>query len=213
MALIATSTYSPVPGREAEAEALMKEGLELMKGFGAKGCVGRLTSGGVQNNLTLFLEFADAKAYGDALDRAYASAESQKLIDKGRKAAVLIPVGAADYAEVPGFEVPYGEISSSAVIGIGSYRIHSGKEGQVHEWMKEGKKISEGMGAKIRIMQSRASDPDRVTATVGYYRTFSEWASHWSALATDSRAQAFAANVAQQPPHADFLDAKVLRVI
>jgi hypothetical protein len=73
MATIATSTYTPAPGHEAEAEALMKEGLELMKKFGAKGYVARLASGGVQNTLTLFLEFENDAAYGAALDQAYAS--------------------------------------------------------------------------------------------------------------------------------------------
>ena len=213
MAIIAVSSYSPVLGKEAEAEALMKEGLEQMKGFGAQGYVATLALGGVQNTLSLFLEFPDAETYGTALDRAHAHTDSRKLIDRGRQAQVLVPVGAADYAEIPGFEVPYDDIHSHGIIAMGVYRIRHGKHAQVHEWMKEGKQISEGLGAKIRLLQSRASDPHGITATVGYYRNFAEWAKHWAALATDARWQAYGENVDQQPPHADFLKTMVMRVV
>lgn len=213
MATIAISTYSPVLGKEAEAEALMKEGLEQMKGFGAQGCVCTTVLGGVQNTLSLFLEFPDAEAYGSALDRAYAHTDSQKLMDHGRQSQALVPVGAADYAEIPGFEVPFDEIRSHGIIAMGLYKIHHGKQAQVHEWMKEGKQISEGLGAKIRMMQSRASNPDGVTATVGYYNNFADWSRHWGALGTDATWQAYGEKVAQEPPHADFLSTTVMRVL
>lgn len=213
MALVATSSYRPVLGREAEAEALMKDSLGLMQGFGAKGHVGRLAFGGLQNTLTLFLEFADAEAYGAALDQAHADQESLSFVDRGRQAAVLAPAGAAEYAEIPGFEVPFEEIGSHRVIAIGLYRIHHGKHGQVHEWMKEGKGISEGLGARMRMLESRASDPHGVTATVGYYRDYAHWAKHWSALASDAQWKAYGERVGQSPPHADFLSTSVHQVI
>jgi hypothetical protein len=126
---------------------------------------------------------------------------------------VLVPAGAADYAEIPGFEVPYDQIRSQNVIVIGSYRIHHGKHAQVHEWMKEGKALNDARGVKTRVIQSQASDPDGVTATVGYYRSFAELSSHRAALQNHPDYKAYGEKVAKHPPHADFLHAKVMQII
>ena len=213
MATIAVSAYLPVQGKEAEAEALLKEALEMMKGFGAQGHVNTLVLGGVQNTLSLVTEYKDAEAFGAALDAAYAHTDSQAFIDRGRQVQALVPVCSVSYNEIPGFEVPYDEIRSHGVIVAGLYKIHHGKHAQVHKWMREGKAISEKLDAKVRMLESEASEPHGITATVVYYPNFAEWTRHTTALAADPEWQAYGEKVAGKPPHAEFLRTTVMRVI
>lgn len=213
MAVLAVSSYLPVQGKEGDAEALLKEALEMMKGFGARGHVSTLVLGGVQNTLSLVLEFESASTYGGALDAAYAHRDAQAFVERGRGAQALVPAGAVDYWEIPGFELPGDAIGSYGVVALGTYRVHHGKESEVHGWMREGKAISEGLGAKVRMLRSGASDPHGVTATMAYYRNFTEWAKHWSTLAADPKWRAYGEKVASKPPHADFLSTTVMRVI
>jgi hypothetical protein len=212
MAVVAISAYSPVLGKEAEAEALLKEGLEVLKRFGAQeGHVNALVLGGVQNTLSLVTEYKDAEAFGATLDAAYANTGS--FIERGRQAQALVPVYSVEYTEIPGFEVPYDEIRSHSVVVSGLYRIHHGKQAQVLEWMRQGKAISEKLGAKVRMLQCGASDPDGVTATMVYYPSFAEYTRHTAALAADPEWKAYGEAVASKPPHADFLRTTVMRVL
>lgn len=213
MVAIAVSTYLPVHGKETEAETLLKDALEMMKGFGAQGHVCSLVLGGVQNTLSLVTEYKDSETFGAALDAAYAHADCQTFIDRGRQAQALVPVRSLDYTELPGFEVPYEQIRSHGVIVEGVYRVHHGKHAQAHEWMREGKAISERLGAKVRMLQSGASDPNGVTATMVYYPNFAAWTRHTAALAADSEWKAYGERVAGKPPHAEFLRTTVMRVI
>lgn len=213
MATLAVSAYSPVLGKEAQAAALLKESLEVMKGFGAQGHVSSLVLGGVQNTLSLVLEFENAEAYGGALDAAYADTGSQAFMDRGSQAQALVPAYSMDFTEIPGFEVPYDQIRSHGIIVSGLYRIHHGKHAQVHEWMRQGKEISEKLGATVRMLQSGASDPDGTTATMVYYPNFAAWTRHTAALAAHPEWKAYGEQVASKPPHAEFLRTTVTRVI
>ena len=213
MAVIAGLTSTPVPGKETEAEALMKKSLELMKRFGAKGHVESLVLGGVPGSLSLVLEYPDEEAFGASLDAAYADRDSQAFMERGRKAEALVPVRSTEYSEMSGLEVPFDEIEGSGVIVMGTYRIHHGNHAKAHEWMKRGKKISEKHGVKVRMLQSSASDPTGETATAVYYPSFTAWRRHLKALAADKEWQAYGAEVAKHPEGAEFLRTSVMRVI
>jgi len=62
-------------------------------------------------------------------------------------------------------------------------------------------------------MQSMASDPFGVTATVAYYPNFTDWGKSTEALMADPESQALRAEIMGHDASADFLRTTVLRVI
>jgi len=214
MAVVTVATFAPAPGKNAEAQDLLKEYLAIVRGnHGVKGHLTSVVSGGPIGSLGVALEYADAAAYGATLDKTLADKDLQKFIKHAQEAKAATPVASAVYTELPGLEVPYAEIASATVITATSFKIHPGKQAQSLERIKRSKTLLEKHGAKTRAYQSIVSDPFGVTATVTYYPNFTAYGKAGAALTADPEWQAFVAEITGASASADFLRNVVLHVV
>jgi hypothetical protein len=213
MAVIAVNTFTSAPGKQTEAQTLLKEVVEIASGFGAKGQVNALVRGGVQGTLSVVLEYPDTVSYGAALDRTNADPSWQKFLARAQQAQALVPVRSLDYVELPGLEVPHADIASRSVVVATLFKIRDGKQTQSLERIARSKAITEKHGGKVRSLQSIASDPFGLTASVVYYENFTAWGKAGAALAADPEWQAFGAEIRGAQASSDFLRTMLMRVI
>jgi hypothetical protein len=213
MSTIGVTTYTAVPGKTAEAITVLKEALGLIKGYGGHGHVSSLVRGGVPGTLSLVVEFADAAAYGAAIDRSNSDKHMQEFLTQAQKAPVLAPVRAVDYVEAPGFEVPYSEVASHTVMVATLFKVHHGKQAESLDRVKRSKAITQKHGGKVRVLQSVASDVFGLMATVAYYANFTAWGKAGTALTADADWQALGAEIMGEHASAELLRTSVMRVI
>ena len=62
MSAISVNSWTAAPGKMAEGQALIKDALQIMAGYGAKTTLAITVRGGVQGTLTTMTEYADAAA-------------------------------------------------------------------------------------------------------------------------------------------------------
>lgn len=213
MAVISLTTFEPVLGKAAEALSLMKEAQELIAAQGANVQVVSLVRGGVQGNLSVVAEYADTAAYGALMEKVNADDGWQSFMARAQSAAVAQPVRSVDYAELPGLELSFDDISSCTVAMASVFRIRDGQQELSLDRIQRWKTISERHGAKCRAMSSLASDPAFLTATVGYYDNFVEWGRIGQALGSDPEWQAFGAEIRSGGASADFLRTSLMRIV
>lgn len=213
MAAIAVSVFEPVLGKVQEAHTLIKEGQEVIAGLGSRVQVGLLARGGVQGQLTVIVENDDAASYGAALDKLYADEGYQGFLARAQASGAMTPVRTADYLEIPGCELAFGDIADAGVIMASLLIMRDGQQeksiGRIQRW----KTLVEKHGAKARAMQAIASDPFGVVATVAYYKSFTAWGKIGQALSADPEWQAFGAEIRGENPSSDFLRTTLYRVI
>jgi hypothetical protein len=213
MAVVAVSQFATAPGKAAEAQSLLKEALEVLTGLGAKGSVSTIARGGVPGTLSVVTEFDDIETYGAYLDRVNADRGVQKFMQRAQSSNVLIPLRSVDYNEIPGLEVPYADIAKAGAIHATLFKIKDGKQAQSLDRIKRSKVLLERHGAKVRALQSFASDPFGITATVAYYANFAAWGKCSKALAADTEWQKFGAEITGEQASSEFLRSMLLRAI
>jgi len=213
MASISVNVFEPVVGKAAEAVGLVKEAQEILTGLGNKVQVAQLVRGGVPGQLSVIVETADAAAYGASLDKLNADVGFQSFMLRATAAAAAVPVRSVDYAELPGLEANFDDLAGSRVIMASLFIIREGQLERSVERIERWKSISEKHGAKCRALQSIASDPAFVTATIGYYENFTEWGRIGQALGTDPDWQAFAGEIRGADASADFLRTSLMQII
>ena len=213
MASISVNVFEPVVGKAAEAVGLVKEAQEILTGLGNKVQVAQLVRGGVPGQLSVIVETADAAAYGASLDKLNADEGFQSFMLRAGAAAAAVPVRSVDYAELPGLEANFDDLAGSRVIMASLFIIREGQLERSVERIGRWKAISEKHGAKCRALQSIASDPAFVTATIGYYENFTEWGRIGQALGTDPDWQAFAGEIRGADASADFLRTSLMQII
>ena len=213
MAAISVSMFESAPGKLSIAQNLLKEGLEILTGLGARGQVTALVRGGVPNSLGIVSEFEDAEAYGAGLDRIFADEGFQQFINRAQESEALIPVRSVDYAEIPGMEVPFAAVESAGVILATVFKVRNGKQEQSLVRIARAKELTEKHGGKVRALQAIASDPFGITATAIYYENFTEYGKAGMALNNDPDWQAFGAEIRGEEASSDFLRTSLLRIL
>lgn len=213
MASVSVSQFQPALGKVAEAVGLLKEAQEIVTGLGGKVQVASLVRGGIPGTLSIVVEYDDAAAYGAALDALNADEGMQQFMARAQASGFATPVRSVDYAELPGLEANYDDIASCSVLMASLFIIREGRFEESLERIQRWKTLTEKHGAKCRAMQSIASDPAFVTATVGYYENFTEWGKIGQALGADPEWQAFGAELRGENASADFLRTSLMRVI
>jgi hypothetical protein len=213
MSAISVNSWTAAPGKMAEAQALIKDAMQIMTGYGAKTTVAITVRGGVQGTLTTMSEYADAAAYGASIDRSAADPDWQKFMARAQQSQALVPVRSADYVEIPGLETPHSEIASHTAIRATLFTIRDGMHAKSLDRIQRSKAITERHGAKVRALQAVASAPFGLYAVVVYNRNFTEAGKSQAALATDPQWQAYVAEILGDNASADFLRSTLLRVI
>jgi hypothetical protein len=213
MAVIAVSQFIPAPGKAAEAQALLKEALEILVGLGAKGSVATVARGGVPGTLNIVTEFADVETYGAYMDRFNTDQGLQKFRQRAQESRALSPLKSVDYNEIAGLEVPYADIAKAGAIQATVFKVKPGKQAQSLDRIKRSKALMEKHGAKVRALQSFASDPFGLTATVAYYPNFSTWGKSGKALSADPEWQKFSLEIMGEEASSEFLRTSLLRVL
>jgi hypothetical protein len=213
MAVLAVSQFATAPGKAAEAQSLLKEALEIIVGLGAKGSVSTIARGGMPGTLSIVTEFDNVETYGAYLDRVNADQGMQKFTQRAQASHALNPLRSVDYNEIPGLEVPYADIAKAGAIQATLFRVKDGKQAQSLERIKRSKALMEKHGAKVRALQSFASDPFGITATVAYYANFAAWGKASKTLAADTEWQKFGAEIMGEQASSEFLRSMLLRAI
>ena len=213
MALISLSGFEPVLGKVIEAVSLMKEAQEIINAQGGKAQVLSLARGGKQGSLSVVVENDDAAAYGAALDALNADTGWQSFMARAQAAQAAIPVRSVDYAEIPGFERDFEDVASSRVIMATLGQIREGRGPDALEAIQGWKTLTEKHGGKCRALQSIASDPAFVTASISYYDSFTEWGKTIQALGADPEWQAFIAEARGANGSVDIMRISVFQVI
>lgn len=213
MAVVAVSQFATAPGKAAEAQSLLKEALEILTGLGAKGSVSTIARGGVPGTLSVVTEFENVEIYGAYLDRVNVDQGVQKFMQRAQTSQALSPLRSIDYNEIPGLEVPHADIAKAGAVQATLFRVKDGKQAQSLERIKRSKVLMERHGAKVRALQSFASDPFGVTATVAYYANFAAWGKAAKALTADAEWQKFGAEIMGEQASSEFLRSMLLRTI
>ena len=213
MAVVAVSQFATAPGKAAEAQSLLKEALEVLTGLGAKGSVSTIARGGVPGTLSVVTEFDNIETYGAYLDRVNADQGVQKFMQRAQSSNALIPLRSVDYNEIPGLELPYADIAKAGAIQATLFKVKDGKQAQSLDRIKRSKALLERHGAKVRALQSFASDPFGITATVAYYANFAAWGKCSKALAADAEWQKFGAEITGEQASSEFLRSMLLRAL
>lgn len=213
MSAISVNSWTAAPGKMADGQALIKEAMQIMAGYGAKTTVATTVRGGVQGTLTTMTEWADAAAYGASIDRSAGDPDWQKFMARAQHSQALTPVRSADYVELPGLEKPHSEIASHTSIRATLFTIRDGMHAKSLERIQRSKAITERHGGKVRALQAVASDPFGLFSVVVYHRNFTEAGKSQAALAADPEWQAYVAEILGDNASADFLRTTLLRVI
>jgi len=213
MAVVTVTSFTAAPGKAADAQAQLKEGLGIWSRFGGKGGVYSLVRGGVIGTLNIVVEFADPLEYGAALDRIYADPAWEAFIARGQLTQALVPARSVAYTEVAGLEVPHAEIASCGVAVATLFQVRHGKQTQSLERIRQVKAISERYGGKMRALQSVVSDPFGVSATVVYYPNFTAWAKAGVSAAADPEWQALGAEIMGEQSSSDILRSSLMRLV
>ena len=212
MASLSTVIFQPIAGKLGEAQSLLRESIEILAGFGAKGQALSLVRGGVPFTLALVYEFPDTEAYGRAIDEMYTDGGFSSFLTRLDASEALTPIRTADFNELPGLEIPFGELPSG-VVSVTMFKVRNGKQAQSLERIKRSKAMVEKHGAKMRALQSSASDPWGLTATIMYVSSFTEWGVIGNKVAADPEWQAFSAEIAGEDASSDFLRTTLYRVL
>ena len=213
MSAISVNSWTAAPGKMAEGQALIKDALQIMAGYGAKTTLAITVRGGVQGTLTTMTEYADAAAYGASIDKSATDPAWQKFMVRAQQSQALTPVRSADYVEIPGFELPHSEVTSHTAIRATLFTIRDGMHSKSLDRIRQSKTITERHGAKVRALQAVASEPFGLFAVVVYNRNFTEAGKSQAALAADPEWQAYIAEILGKDASADFLRTTLLRVI
>lgn len=213
MATIAVSVFEPALGKAQEAQTLLKEAQEIVTGLGTQVQIAALVRGGVPGQLTVMAENSDSEAYGAALDKQYADAGYQQFLARAQSSAALTPIRSVDYVEIPGCERPYADIAGAGVVMASLLIMRDGQQVVSLDRIQRWKKLVEKHGARARALQSIASDPAGLIATVAYYENFTEWGKIGNSLTADPDWQAFGAEIRGQSPSSDFLRTSLYRII
>ena len=213
MATIMLSTFEPVLGKVTDAQSILKEGLEIMTGLGAKGRVGALLRGGVPNTLNITLEYADIETYGAAMDRAYADESVQLFLERAQDSQVMNPIHSADYAEIAGLEVPFEDLPETGVVMATLFKVRNGKQAASLERIKRSKALTEKHGAKVRFLQAITGDPSGLTVQAQYYPSLAAWGKAAKTLQADPEWQKFVAEIQGEDASADFLRTSLIRIL
>ena len=212
MAALSSVVFQPVAGKLGEAQSLLRESIEILAGFGAKAQALSLVRGGVPFTLALAYEFPDTEAYGRAIDEMYADEGFSSFLTRLDASEALTPIRTADFNELPGLEIPFEELPSG-VVSVTMFKVRNGKQAQSLERIKRSKAMVEKYGAKMRALQSSASDPWGLTATLMYVSSFTEWGVIGNKVAADPEWQAFSAEIAGEDASSDFLRTTLYRVL
>ena len=129
----------------------------------------------------------------------------QKFMQRAQASLALNPLRSVRLQRNPGLEVPYANIAKAGAIQATLFRIKDGKQAQSLERIKRSKALMEKHGAKVRALQSFASDPFGITATVAYYANFAAWGKASKALAADPEWQKFGAEIMGEQASSEFL--------
>ena len=213
MAYIALTSYAPSQGKMAEAVSILKEGMDLLRSHGARGYVAQVSRGGVPGTLNILSEYTDVVAFGAAVDAGNADPKVASFMAQANAAMALTPIRSVDYMELPGLETPFEAIERCTCVQATVFHIQRGKQAQSLERIQRSKALMEKHGAKVRAMNSVASDPFGLTSVVSYYENFTARGHAAVSLGADPEWSAYVAEINGDTASSDFLRTIVMRVL